>query len=211
MCCDFFKHFKTVCKHKYWVFRYSLLAGIPIRGLVHDLSKFSPTEFLTSVEYYTGKQSPVNVERNLKQYSTIWLHHRGRNPHHFEYWVDKRSVGKNFSLVVVPMPFKYALEMICDWLGAGRAYLGKDFSMAKQVEFFDTATFSPFIHPQTKEFVRLMYEELLKAQDKQAEKEVFKMAEDLYARAWDIVLTDTKPINERMGVICPVMYKDVIR
>ena len=110
-----FGHLKTVLLHKYWVFRYALTAGIPFRGLLHDLSKFSPAEFGQSVRYYTGSRSPIHYVREANSFSTAWLHHRGRNRHHFEYWVDNTARG---GLITVPMPFPCALELICDRLGA---------------------------------------------------------------------------------------------
>ena len=45
------KHFKKIFVHKYWVFRYCCKAGIPVQGLLHDLSKFSPVEFFESVKF----------------------------------------------------------------------------------------------------------------------------------------------------------------
>ncbi len=98
-----FGHLKTVLLHKYWVFRYALAAGIPFRGLLHDLSKFSPTEFGQSVRYYTGSRSPIHYAREANSFSTAWLHHRGRNRHHFEYWVDNTADG---ALMTLPMPFR---------------------------------------------------------------------------------------------------------
>ena len=195
-----FHHLKTILKHKYWVFHYARMAGIPFRGLVHDLSKFSPTEFFKSVAWYNGERSPVAGEREVTGFSEIWIHHRGHNPHHFEYWVDKDLRGG----VIVPiMPFKEALEMVCDWLGAGRVYLGKDFSMAKQIEYFDAATNSPFIHPHTKQFVWLMYQELANAPDKKAVKEVFRKAEDIYCKAFETTVFEH-------DVVCPVKYRGFV-
>ena len=203
-----FHHLKTVLKHKYWVFRYAWMAGIPFRGIIHDFSKFSPTEFCKSVKWYNGKQSPVACEREVMGFSEIWLHHRGHNSHHFEYWVYWVDKDKDKDLgdggVIVPiMPFKDALEMVCDWLGAGRAYLGTDFSMTKQIEYFDRATNSPFIHPQTKLFVWLMYQGLANASDKKAMKKVFKQAKDIYGRAFDTVIFEK-------DVMCPVKYRGFV-
>jgi hypothetical protein len=178
---DCYRHLKRVLKHKYWVFRYSLLAGIPLRGLFHDLSKFSLDEFLDSTYYYkTGIKSPIKEEREELGYSLIWLHHKGRNKHHFEYWVDNNSNGE---LVVLRMPFVYALEMLCDWLGAGRTYMGEAFSIRQQQERIDKDAGSLLIHPQTKLFIQLMYKELGKATNNKEIKEVFKKAEDIYSEA----------------------------
>ena len=188
-----FGHLKTVLLHKCWVFRYALIAGIPLRGLVHDLSKFSPTEFGQSVSFYSGKRSPIHYAREANSFSTAWLHHRGRNRHHFEYWVDNTARG---GLITVPMPFLCALELICDRLGAARAYRKKDFSIAEQLERleFDIEP-SPLVHPQTKRFIRLMFEALVSAPDRRAEEEVFRSAREIYRRAWDAVRIPDEPAS----------------
>ena len=73
------KHFCLVNKHRFLVFQLSIKAGIPWRGFIHDLSKYSPTEFWESAKYFNGKKSPISVCRLDKGYSLAWLHHKGRN------------------------------------------------------------------------------------------------------------------------------------
>ena len=82
------KHLILITKHKWVVFKLCCKVGIPWRGLVHDLSKYSPTEFFESIKYYTGTHSPITGEKQDKGYSEAWLHHKGRNKHHSEYWID---------------------------------------------------------------------------------------------------------------------------
>jgi hypothetical protein len=187
----FFGHLKTVLTHKYWVFRYTLIAGIPWRGLVHDLSKFSPVEWRESVRYYAGSRSPVHYARAANRFSNAWLHHRGRNRHHFEYWVDNTANG---GLIAVPMPFLDALELICDRLGAARAYKKRAFSMAEQLFLFnrDIAP-SPLVHPQTKLFIRFMFEALAAAPNRRAVRAVIRSARKLYDKAWDEVRFPEEP------------------
>ncbi len=63
-----FKHLKVVMHHKLIVFKLSLKAGIPWRGLVHDLSKLSPTEFINSVKYFNnGTGSPIELEKEQRR------------------------------------------------------------------------------------------------------------------------------------------------
>ena len=114
----FFGHLKTVLTHKRWVFYYASSLGYPWIGFVHDLSKFSPVEFFESVKYWTGERSPINIAKETVGISYAWLHHRGRNKHHYEYWVD--VVGDKEKLHKIP--FKYVVEMVCDWLAACRTY-----------------------------------------------------------------------------------------
>lgn len=145
------KHLKTICKHKYWVFYYCCKAGIPWRGLVHDFSKFSPTEFFESVKYYQGTSSPIDVCKKDKGWSAAWMHHKGRNRHHFEYWWDNNGPVK--------MPYKDALELICDYLGAGRAYQGRNFSYRSELEWWENKSKTldeSKIDYHTKEYITAM-------------------------------------------------------
>ena len=121
---NIFNHLKTIHTHRKWVFHYCCLAGIPLQGLTHDLSKYSPTEFFESIKYYQGTSSPINAAKADKGYSNAWFHHKGRNKHHYEYWMDNfDNGGEN-----IIMPYKYWVEMICDYLGAARAYRKEHFS-----------------------------------------------------------------------------------
>ena len=124
----FLGHWKTVCTHRKWVRYYCRIAGIPWRGWKHDLSKYSPTEFWESVRYWTGTHSPIDEAKKQQGYSRAWLHHRGRNPHHWAYWADNFSEG----FKVYPMPMNDFVEMVCDFLAAGRAYSGDMFSYTNE-------------------------------------------------------------------------------
>lgn len=115
-----FKYLKVVLTHKYWVGYFCFKMGLYRQGILHDLSKFSPTEFLESVKYFTGVRSPIDLCKEVNGYSIAWFHHRGRNKHHWEYWVDNFEKG----MTPVQMPKKYVIEMFCDFLGAGIAYSG---------------------------------------------------------------------------------------
>lgn len=121
---NIFAHLRKIHIHRKWVFHYCRLAGIPWQGLSHDLSKYSPTEFFESVKYYQGTSSPINAAKADKGYSNAWFHHKGRNKHHYEFWMDNfDNGGEN-----IIMPYKYWVEMVCDYLGAARAYQGAKFS-----------------------------------------------------------------------------------
>lgn len=143
-------HFKKICKHKYYVFKYCCAAGIPLQGVLHDLSKFSPTEFIESVKYYQGTYSPVVAAKRDKGYSAAWLHHKGRNPHHFEYWIYT-SDDPAFPVI---MPFKYAVEMYCDYLGAAHAYQEDNFSFDGEYKWWlEKKKKCNDMHPAIKEFI----------------------------------------------------------
>ena len=150
MISKFFKHLHTVNKHRFTVFILACKAGIFFQGLVHDLSKYHPTEFFVGVKYFQGTRSPNDQERELFGYSKAWIHHKGRNKHHYEYWQDNFDKGGT----PLQMPFKDAVEMLCDYLGAGRAYMGKDFSYCAEYEWWLNKKSKPIaMHPQTIAFI----------------------------------------------------------
>lgn len=145
----FFGHLKTICIHKYWVFYYCCKLGIPFRGIIHDLSKFSPTEFIEGVKYYTKETSPINTAKKLTGYSEQWMHHKGRNKHHYEFWMDRFDDGGGNLM----MPFRYAIEEICDYLGAGRAYYGRNFTFQIEYEWWLKRIQKPIaMHPALQDF-----------------------------------------------------------
>ena len=121
---NIFKHLKTIMVHKWWVFVYCCRCGLIWRGIKHDMSKFSPTEFGESIKYYTGTRSPIDVCKEKNGYSKAWQHHKGRNTHHYEHWTDNYDNGTTY----IQMPLADAMEMVCDYLAAARAYMKKDFS-----------------------------------------------------------------------------------
>lgn len=144
------KHFHTVNKHRFFVFINSIRCGIPYRGLVHDLSKYSPTEFLISARNYSGIRSPIANERKEEfGYSKAFIHHTRKNKHHFEYWVDVTTGD----IILCPMPYKYALESCCDMISASKVYNGKNFTTDKPLQFFLKAKEKSMMHSATKEFI----------------------------------------------------------
>lgn len=152
------KHFLLVSKHKWIVFKLSIKAGIPFRGLLHDLSKFSPTEFCESVKYYNGYRSPLHECRENIGYSKAWLHHKGRNKHHFEYWED---MSKNKRTGVF-MPYKYIVEAVCDKIAAGMAYKGDKWTCKEPYEYWvNIESKSPVDkHPGCMEFMDIIFKKV---------------------------------------------------
>ena len=144
-----FGQLKTICIHKYWVFYYACKLGIPFQGFLHDFSKFSPEEFIESVIYYTGDTSSINNAKAIKGYSQTWFHHKGRNKHHYEYWMDKFDLG-GFNMM---MPFKYAVEEIADYLAAGKTYMKKKFTFQSEYEWWLNRLKNPLaMHPALQEY-----------------------------------------------------------
>lgn len=144
-------HFKTITKHRHMVIRHCARAGILWQGLRHDLSKYSPAEFLTSAHFYLGNRSPNEAEREAYGYSKAWMHHKGRNKHHFEYWTDYDLVTKIMS--PVKMPVKYVKEMFCDRVAASKIYMGKDYTDEHPLAYFLRSKGKRMIHPETSDFL----------------------------------------------------------
>ncbi len=114
-------HFKTIGAHRRLVRQGCFKVGLYLQGLTHDLSKYSPQEFIVGARYYQGFRSPNNAEREDMGYSSAWLHHKGRNKHHYEYWFDYSSEeGKG--IIPARMPDKYIVEMFMDRIAASKTY-----------------------------------------------------------------------------------------
>lgn len=144
-----FNHIKTILIHKYWVAHYCFQLGLYWRGLVHDFSKFHPIEFLESVKYYSGTRSPIDACKNDKGYSLAWLHHKGCNSHHYEYWIDYLDVGGK----PIQMSINDIKELICDWIAAGKTYMGSDFTFEKELKYVSERMLTAKIHPKSKDVI----------------------------------------------------------
>lgn len=142
-------HFATITRHRHEVIKNCFKAGIPLRGLLHDLSKYSPTEFLPGVRYYQGTRSPNEREREIYGYSAAWLHHKGRNRHHFEYWRDVNPESGVYE--PVEMPLVFLAEMFCDRVAASKIYNGKNYTDSHPLEYFRQKKARDIMHPATAE------------------------------------------------------------
>lgn len=141
------KHFMTITRHRHKVIVHCAKAGILWQGLLHDLSKYSPCEFFPGVKYFDGHRSPNEKERQDRGYSSAWLHHKGRNRHHFEYWVDYNPKTKKTE--PLKMPPRYLAEMFCDRVAASKIYQGKAYNDAHPLEYFERGRATRVIHPET--------------------------------------------------------------
>ena len=151
---NIFKHFGLVVRHKHKVFINCAKCGIPMRGILHDLSKFSPTEFFESARYYKGFRSPIGVCRREKGVSMAWLHHKGRNKHHLEYWLDPDCPTPPL------VPYKYAVECVCDKIAATKTYLGKDYVPEKALEHWLRYGNKVEANPKTMAFIEQVFTDL---------------------------------------------------
>ncbi len=143
-------HFKTICKHKRYVARYCRKCGYFFRGLIHDMSKFSFVEFFGTGKYFQGNRSPIDAEKEEKGYSLGWQHHKGHNPHHWEYWLENLGTYENKPIKI---PYKYVVEMCCDWIAAGIVYekvkINENEPYHAPLKYFNSHLHERIFHPET--------------------------------------------------------------
>lgn len=170
------KHFKTITRHRMIVCRHCFRVGLYWRGLTHDLSKYSWTEFRAGAKYYQGTRSPNTEEREENGYSVAWMHHKGRNRHHFEYWTDLDLVTKRYAPVAMPRVF--FVEMVMDRIAACKVYHGKSYRDGDALGYFEhalEARESMMMHPKTKRELTYI---LTMLRDK-GEKETFRFIREV--------------------------------
>ncbi len=144
------QHFKTITTHKLLVAKGCFRVGLYWQGLIHDLSKYGPSEFLIGAKYYQGTRSPNNAEREQIGYSSAWLHHKGRNKHHYEYWIDYSSHSIPGGMAPVPMPDRYIAEMLMDRIAASKVYKGKAYDDSCPLQYYYQGTDKAPLHPYTR-------------------------------------------------------------
>ena len=147
-------HLKKIITHKYYVAKYCFKVGLYWQGIIHDMSKFSPTEFLESIKYYVGTSSPIDACKKDKGYSLAWFHHRGRNYHHYEMWIDNFNNGG----VALLMPKKYAYEMACDYVGAAKSYMGANFTWSGELKWWNVKKQKAKMHEKIVSFLSITFE-----------------------------------------------------
>ena len=154
------RHIRTVNEHRRMVRRGCFRVGLYWQGLVHDLSKYSPSELFVGARYYQGYRSPNNAEREARGYSAAWIHHKGRNKHHYEYWTDYLpGHGEGESHVIVPtrMPARYLVEMYVDRVAASAIYNKGHYTEDMPLKYFKKGDYTQLMEEHT----RLELEKLL--------------------------------------------------
>ena len=162
------KHLKTITRHKWLVMQGCFQVGLYWQGLTHDLSKYSPTEFGIGLRYFQGNRSPNAAERDDKGYSEAWMHHKGRNRHHYEYWTDLSYRTKQYE--PIPMPRKYFVEMIMDRRAACIVYQGENYRDDSALTYFEKSREKSLMHPETSRQLRYVLTMLAE----KGEKETFR-------------------------------------
>jgi len=170
-------HLRTINHHRRLVRKHCFAVGLYKQGLLHDLSKYSPVEFLVGAKYYMGNESPNNGERKATGLSLAWLHHKGRNKHHFEYWIDY-SLEENHHMTGMEMPVKYVVEMYCDRVAACKTYQKDAYTDSSALEYYNKGKGKYMMHPNTAALLEQMLEYLAahgeKAANEFIRKEILK-------------------------------------
>lgn len=144
-----YNHLKTISRHKIEVGKNCFRCGLYRQGILHDLSKYGPSEFLMGVKYYQGNRSPNDAEREAKGVTTAWLHHKGRNKHHLEYWIDYSADRSIPGMVGMKMPDNYIVEMFCDRVAASKIYQKEKYTDRSALEYFRQGRSKTMLHPYT--------------------------------------------------------------
>lgn len=147
-------HLCTINHHKILVMKYCFRVGLYKQGLMHDMSKYTPTEFLVGCRYYQGTRSPNNAQREATGYATAWLHHKGRNKHHYEYWIDY-SADAVEGIVGQRMPVRYVVEMFMDRIAASQTYLKDEYTDRSPLLYYEEGAgkLGKMIHEETAELL----------------------------------------------------------
>ncbi len=147
------RHIRTVNEHRRLVRKGCFRVGLYWQGLVHDLSKYSPSELFVGAKYYQGFRSPNNAEREAKGYSLAWIHHKGRNKHHYEYWTDYKAGQPGVEThVIVPtrMPNRYLVEMYMDRVAASANYNKDHFTNDMPLKYYEKGDYTKLMEEHTR-------------------------------------------------------------
>ncbi len=146
----YLKHFLTVYRHRKIVRKECFLCGLWWQGITHDLSKYSFTEFAPSARYFQGDRSPIEAQKEAQGYSEAWLHHKGHNKHHWEYWTD---FDDNGNIVPLKIPYKYVVEMVCDYIGAGKVYSKEKWTKEEPLNYYIKVRKGRHFHKETENLI----------------------------------------------------------
>ena len=160
----FWQHFNTITSHRLIVMGGCFRVGLYWQGLTHALSKYTPAEFLIGARYFQGDKSPNAAERADKGYSEAWMHHKGRNRHHYEYWTDMNRQTRNYESV--KMPRKYMVEQIMDRRAACIVYQGDAYTDASAYEYFMKSRERELMHPENRQELEFLLDMLAKKGEK---------------------------------------------
>ncbi|MGM9978462.1 MAG: DUF5662 family protein [Clostridium sp.] len=159
-------HFKTITNHKLLVMKYCFKVGLYKQGLLHDLSKYTWVEFSAGIKYYKGYMSPNGIQKKVEGLSTAWLHHKGRNKHHFEYWLDY-GINPEEGIKGMKMPVKYVVEMFIDRMSASMNYQKEKYTDKSPLEYYEKRKEYYLLHETTRKQLEFLLNKLAKDGEKE--------------------------------------------
>lgn len=162
-------HFKTITAHKLLVMKYCFRVGLYKQGLLHDLSKYKWIEFSAGVKYYRGNESPNGIQKQEEGYSAAWLHHKGRNKHHIEYWIDYGDKVED-GMIGMKIPTKYVVETFLDRVAASKNYQKDKYKNDSPLKYYNYGKDYSIMHPES----RALLEKLLHKLAEEGEEEVLQ-------------------------------------
>lgn len=175
-------HMKTILHHKKLVAEGCFQVGLYRQGVLHDMSKFQPEELLNGFRFYQGGlQSPNNGERVVKGHSDAWIHHKGRNRHHYEYWTDyniEAAKRGDYPIQPVQMPRRYVAEMLMDRIAASKTYMKDKYSDVEPLRYFQKGKAGHLMHPVTADELEFM----LRLLARKGEAECFRFVKGYYLK-----------------------------
>ena len=181
---NFWGHLGTILHHKKLVRRLCFKAGLYKQGIMHDWSKYHPVEFFAGVKYYQdGKRSPNFAEKKDHGYSSAWLHHKGRNKHHYEYWIDYPENPRE-GLSGMPMPTRYVLEMFCDRVAASKNYNRDTYTDAFPLKYYNDHSDFYVIHPESRELLEKLLDMLASQGEEKTFEYIRKEIDWKHSRKW---------------------------
>lgn len=160
-------HFKTITSHKMLVMKYCFRVGLYKQGLLHDLSKYSWIEFSAGIKYYRGNISPNAAQKMAEGCSEAWLHHKGRNKHHFEYWID-HGPNREDGYIGMKMPVNYVVEMFIDRVCASKTYRKENYTDRDALNYFNKGRDYCIFHKDTEKLLELLLKKLADEGEKAA-------------------------------------------
>lgn len=149
------RHYKTITRHRHLVMKGCFEVGLYKQGLLHDLSKYSLVEFIPGAIYYKGTESPNNTERRKRGYSAAWLHHKGRNKHHFEYWIDY-TLKEGHPIEGNKMPVRYVVEMYVDRVSASKNYQKGEYTDESALLYYEKGKNRYMMHEDTEKLLVML-------------------------------------------------------
>lgn len=182
------QHLKTIMTHRKFVKKACFKMGIPLQGFLHDLSKYTRKELLI-YKYANGQKSPHAVMRDQFGYSDRWMYHYHKNKHHWQYWLDIESYPQ--AVYPIKMPYKYVIEMFCDFIGAGKAYNKEKWTLHTAWDYWMKACENQrLMHPDSEYLIKKLLWNLHEAESEECFYSWYNSNKDYIKKMYELGILD---------------------